>query len=80
MTQMFSPFDIIEYQNRARALQCPRQLHELWREVKALYEQGVISKTDFDEMRALVWKHLSIVAESRFSRDGSYTEDWRNAA
>jgi len=56
------PFDLLEYQKRARDICCPRKLFELWEDVCRRYERQEIGSYQLEEMKEVIWPHLEALA------------------
>ncbi len=59
------PFDLIEYQKKAREICDPKALFELWEEVCKLYERKEIGSYELDEMKVVIWPSLTQLAALR---------------
>jgi hypothetical protein len=60
------PFDLIEYQDKARDIYSPRRLFELWEDVCKKYDQGFIGSYALDEMKCVIWPKLHSLSHCRF--------------
>src|ERR1700722_12667305 len=56
------PFDLLEYQKRARELCCPKKLFELWEDVCQRYERHEIGSYQLEEMKEVIWPNLEALA------------------
>jgi hypothetical protein len=59
-------FDLIEYQDKARDIYSPKRLFDLWEDVCKKYDRGVIRSYDLDEMKAVIWPKLHMLARSKY--------------
>lgn len=65
------PFDLIEFQQKARELHDPRKLFELWEDVCKRYERKEIGDYELDEMKEVIWPSLNALASIRRVVNGS---------
>ncbi len=56
------PFDLIEFQQRARESTDPRKLFELWEDCCRRYERTEIGRYELDEMKDVIWPNLQALA------------------
>lgn len=56
------PFDLIEFQQRARETTDPRKLFELWEDCCRRYERNEIGHYELDEMKEVIWPNLQALA------------------
>lgn len=59
------PFDLIEYQQRARETADPKKLFELWEDCCRRYERAEIGRYELDEMKEVIWPNLQALASLR---------------
>ena len=59
------PFDLLEYQQRARETCCPKKLFALWEDICQRYEQRQIGQYELDEMKEVIWPGLKALASLR---------------
>jgi hypothetical protein len=59
------PFDLIEYQQRARETADPKKLFELWEDCCRRYERSEIGRYELDEMKEVIWPNLQALASLR---------------
>jgi len=55
---IIEPFDLLEFQKRARETCCPKKLFALWEDVCRRYDQHQISSYDYEEMKEAIWPNL----------------------
>lgn len=58
-------FDLIEFQQRARDLSCPKKLFELWEDCCQRYERREICIYDLEEMKEVIIPNLKALASLR---------------
>ena len=63
-------FDLLEFQQRAREMCCPRKLFHLWEDVCKRYERGEIGMYELDEMKEVIWPSLEALASIRRTVNG----------
>ena len=56
------PFDLIEFQQKAREITDPRKLFELWEDSCRRYERNEIGTYELDEMKDVIWPNLQALA------------------
>lgn len=56
------PFDLIEFQQRAREITDPRKLFELWEDCCRRYERTEIGRYELEEMKDVIWPNLQALA------------------
>gem|GEM_PF-580316 len=59
------PFDLLEFQRRARETCCPKTLFELWEDVCRRYDSHQIGPYQFEEMKDAIWPNLNALAMLR---------------
>lgn len=59
------PFDLIEFQQRARETADPKKLFELWEDCCRRYERCEIGRYELDEMKEVIWPNLQALASLR---------------
>ncbi len=59
------PFDLIEFQQRARTTADPGKLFALWEDCCRRYERAEIGKYELDEMKDVIWPSLQALASLR---------------
>ena len=59
------PFDLIEFQQKARDMCDPKKLFELWEDVCKRYERHEISSYELEEMKEVIWPLLTALASLR---------------
>jgi hypothetical protein len=59
------PFDLIEYQQKARETCDPKKLFEVWEDVCKRYERGEIGLYEVEEMKEVIWPSLNALASLR---------------
>lgn len=59
------PFDLIEFQQKAREVCDPKKLFEIWEDVCKRYERGEIGLYEVDEMKEVIWPSLNALASLR---------------
>jgi hypothetical protein len=64
-------FDLVEYQQKARELLCPKKLYDLWEDVCRRYDRQEIGHYEFDEMKEVIWPHLKSLSSLRRIIDGA---------
>ncbi|PWT95934.1 MAG: hypothetical protein C5B53_10650 [Candidatus Melainabacteria bacterium] len=68
---MDETFDLLEYQQKARELLCPKKLFFLWEDVCRRYDRNEIGEYEFEEMKAVIWPTLKTLSSLRRIIDGS---------
>ena len=63
-------FDLLEFQQQAREMCCPKKLFQLWEDVCRRYERGEIGTYELDEMKVVIWPSLEALACIRRSVNG----------
>ncbi|MBI4534034.1 MAG: hypothetical protein HY711_08795 [Candidatus Melainabacteria bacterium] len=58
-------FDLIEFQQKARATCCPKKLFEMWEDVCKRYEHHEITAYELEEMKETIWPNLQALASLR---------------
>jgi hypothetical protein len=58
-------FDLLEYQQKARELLCPKKLFLLWEDVCRRYDRGEIGAYEFEEMKEVIWPTLKALGSLR---------------
>ncbi len=56
------PFDLIEFQQKARETTDPKKLFELWEDCCRRYERNEIGRYELDEMKDVIWPNLQALA------------------
>jgi len=64
-TTPIETFDLLEFQQQARELCCPKRLFELWEDVCKRYERREIGLYDLEEMKEVIWPTLMALAVIR---------------
>lgn len=64
-------FDLLEFQQYARELCCPKKLFELWEDVCKRYERREIGLYDLEEMKEVIWPTLMALAIIRRTVNGT---------
>jgi hypothetical protein len=59
------PFDLIEFQQKARDMCDPKKLFELWEDVNKRYERQEIGLYELEEMKEVIWPLLTALASLR---------------
>lgn len=59
------PFDLIEFQQRARTTADPGKLFALWEDCCRRYERSEIGRYELDEMKDVIWPSLQALASLR---------------
>lgn len=73
------PFDLLEYQHRAREATCPKKLFDLWEEVCRRYERNEIGRYALEEMKEVIWPSLkALTALKRIVDDQMHIEQSRD--
>ena len=62
-------FNLLDYQQKARDLLCPKKLFLLWEEVCRLYDHGEIGEYEFEEMKEVIWPSLKTLSALRRTID-----------
>jgi hypothetical protein len=65
-------FDLIEFQREARECKLPGTLFQLWEEVCKLYDKGLISQYELDEMKEVIWPNLKALSALRSEIEASF--------
>jgi len=60
-------FDLLEFQQRARELCCPKKLFSLWEDVCRRYDRREIGEYELEEMKEVIWPSLKALATIRNS-------------
>lgn len=68
-------FDLIEYQQDARACHTPKELFELWEEVCRQYDKGLIGAYELDEMKAVIWPNLHALTKLKENINQSFVAE-----
>jgi hypothetical protein len=63
-------FDLLEFQQYARQLCCPKKLFELWEDVCQRYERREIGMYELEEMKEVIWPTLMALAIIRRTVNG----------
>ena len=58
-------FDLLEFQQKAREICCPKKLFELWEDVCRRYERHEIGMYEVEEMKEVIWPTLEALASLR---------------
>ena len=58
-------FDLLEFQQRAREMCCPKKLFLLWEDVCRRYERREIGHYQLEEMKDVIWPHLEALTTLR---------------
>lgn len=58
-------FDLLEYQQKAREILCPKELFFLWEDVCRRYDRGEIGEYEFEEMKEVIWPTLKTLSSLR---------------
>jgi hypothetical protein len=66
-------FDLIEYQQKAREANSPKNLFLLWEKVCWYYDRGQIGQYELDEMKSVIWPTLRTLDTLRSMIDGTTT-------
>lgn len=56
------PFDLIEFQQKAKDMTDPRKLFELWEDCCKRYDRNEIGKYELDEMKDIIWPSLQALS------------------
>jgi hypothetical protein len=59
------PFDLIEYQQKAREICDPKKLYELWEDICQRYERKEIGAYEVEEMKEVILPSLKQLATLR---------------
>jgi len=62
---MTEQFDLIEYQQKAREMTCPKKLFALWEEVCYRYDHREIGRYELEEMKVVIWPNLKALSALR---------------
>lgn len=62
---MTEQFDLIEYQQKAREMTCPKKLFALWEEVCYRYDHHEIGRYELEEMKVVIWPNLKALSTLR---------------
>lgn len=68
------PFDLIEFQQKARQTCDPRKLFDLWEEVCKRYDRHEIGVYELEEMKEVIWPSLNALASLRRIVNGQPVE------
>ncbi|MBC7999208.1 MAG: hypothetical protein IAF58_14760 [Leptolyngbya sp.] len=60
-------FDLLEFQQKARDLCCPKKLFQLWEDVCRRYDGREIGEYELEEMKEVIWPSLRALASIRNS-------------
>ena len=60
-------FDLLEFQQKARELCCPKKLFQLWEDVCRRYDSREIGEYELEEMKEVIWPSLHALASIRNS-------------
>jgi len=63
-------FDLLEFQQEAREICCPKKLFELWEDVCRRYERREIGLYELEEMKEVIWPNLMALAVIRRAVNG----------
>ena len=55
---IIEPFDLLDFQKRARECCDPKKLFELWEDVCRRYDRHEIGQYDYEEMKEAIWPNL----------------------
>lgn len=55
---IIEPFDLLDFQKRARECCCPKKLFELWENVCRRYDRHEIGQYEYEEMKEAIWPNL----------------------
>ena len=69
--RIIEAFDLLEFQQRARDICCPKKLFELWEDICTRYERHEIGTYELEEMKAVIWPSLHALASLRRSVNGT---------
>lgn len=61
----FEPFDLLQFQQRARETCCPRKLFQIWEDVCRRYERKEIGRYQVEEMKEIIWPSLAMLSSLR---------------
>ncbi len=67
---MIESFDLLEFQQEAREICCPKKLFELWEDVCRRYERREIGLYELEEMKEVIWPNLMALAVIRRAVNG----------
>lgn len=67
-------FDLLEYQQRAREICCPKKLFQLWEDVCRRYDRREIGEYELEEMKEVIWPSLHALAAIRNTLNDSPAE------
>lgn len=59
------PFDLIEFQQKAREMSCPKKLFALWEDVCRRYDRREIGKYELEEMKEVIFPALKALGALR---------------
>ena len=59
------PFDLIEFQQKARETCDPKMLFEMWEDVCKRYDRQEIGLYELEEMKEVIWPSLNALASLR---------------
>lgn len=60
-------FNLLEFQQKARELCCPKKLFQLWEDVCKRYDSREIGEYELEEMKEVIWPSLRALASIRNS-------------
>jgi hypothetical protein len=58
-------FDLLEFQQKAREICCPKKLFDLWEDVCKRYDRHEIGLYELEEMKDVIWPTLEALASIR---------------
>ena len=64
---IIEPFDLLEFQKKARETCCPKRLFELWEDVSGRYDRHQIGEYEYEEMKEAIWPNLHALDSLRRS-------------
>lgn len=67
-------FDLLEFQQKARELCCPKKLFQLWEDVCRRYDRREIGEYELEEMKEVIWPSLQALASIRNKVNDTTTE------
>ncbi len=59
------PFDLLEFQQKAREMVCPKKLFAFWENICRRYERHEIGQYQLDEMKEVIWPNLLALSSLR---------------
>jgi hypothetical protein len=65
------PFDLLEFQQKARETLCPKKLFLIWEDVCRRYERHEIGLYQLEEMKEVIGPHLAALSALRKIIDGT---------